>query len=196
MRRPSSTRNTMPADDILMDCEEQMEKAIEHLQHELKSIRTGRASPAIVEHVQVEYYGAMTALKSIASISVPEATQLLIKPFSPGDMRAIERAINDAKLPMTPHSDGKTLRLTLPPMSQDVRLKMAGQVKGMGEDVKVRIRNARREANKLIDTEQKGSVMTEDEANAAKEQVQDLTKTYETKVDEMLEHKRNEVMTI
>jgi ribosome recycling factor len=81
-------------------------------------------------------------------------------------------------------------------MSQDVRLKMAGQVKGMGEDVKVRIRNARREANKLIDTEQKGSVMTEDEANAAKDQVQELTKTYETKVDEMLEAKRKEVMTV
>ena len=186
----------MPADDILMDCEEHMEKAIEHLKHELRSVRTGRANPAMVESVKVDYYGSPTDLKAIASINVPEATQLLIKPFAPGDMKAIERAINDAKLPMTPHSDGKTLRLTLPPMSQEVRLKMAGQVKGMGEDVKIRIRNARREANKLIDTEQKGSVMTEDEANAAKEQVQELTKTYETKVDELLEHKRKEVMAV
>ena len=186
----------MPADDILLDCEEHMEKAIEHLKHEMRTVRTGRASPAMVEHIKVEYYGTPTDLRSIASISVPEATQILIKPFSPGDLKAIERAINDAKLPMTPHSDGKTLRLTLPPMSQEVRLKMAGQVKAMGEDVKVRIRNARREANKLVDTEQKGSVMTEDEANAAKEQVQELTKTYEAKVDEMLENKRKEVMTV
>jgi ribosome recycling factor len=186
----------MPADDILLDCEEHMEKAIEHLKHDLRGIRTGRANPAMVENVKVDYYGSPTDLRSIASINVPEPTQLLIKPFSPGDLKAIERAINDAKLPMTPHSDGRTLRLTLPPMSQDVRLKMAGQVKGMGEEVKVRIRNARREANKLVDSEQKGSVMTEDEANAAKEQVQELTKTYETKVDEMLEHKRKEVMEI
>ena len=186
----------MPADDILLDCEDPMAKAIEHLKHELRGVRTGRANPAMVESVKVDYYGSPTDLKSIASINVPEATQLLIKPFSPGDMKAIERAINDAKLPMTPHSDGKTLRLTLPPMSQEVRLKMAAQVKGMGEDVKVRIRNARREANKLIDTEQKGSLMTEDEANAAKEQVQELTKTYEAKVDEMLEHKRKEVMEV
>ena len=186
----------MPVDDVLLDCEMHMEKAIEHLQHELRGIRTGRATPALVEDIRVDYYGTQTPLKSIASISVPEATQLLIKPFSPGDLKAIERAINDAKLPMTPHSDGKTLRLTLPAMSQDVRLKMAGQVKSMGEDVKVRIRNARREANKLIDAEQKGSVMTEDESKAAKEQVQELTNTYEAKVDEMLENKRKEVMSI
>ncbi len=186
----------MPADDILLDCEEHMEKAIEHLKHELRSVRTGRANPAMVESVKVDYYGSPTDLKAIASINVPEATQLLIKPFSPGDMKAIERAINDAKLPMTPHSDGKTLRLTLPPMSQDVRLKMAAQVKGMAEDVKVRIRNARREANKLVDTEQKGSVMTEDEANGVKEQIQDLTKAYEAKVDDMLEHKRAEVLQV
>ncbi len=186
----------MPVDDVLLDAEMHMDKAIEHLLHELRAIRTGRATPALVEHLHVDYYGTPTPIKNIASISVPEATQLLIKPFSPGDMKAIERAINDAKLPMTPHSDGKTLRLTLPPMSQEVRLKMAAQVKGMGEDVKIRIRNARREANKLIDTEQKGSVMTEDEANAAKEQTQELTKTYETKVDDMLEHNRKEVMTV
>ena len=186
----------MPADDILLDCEVHMDKAIEHLKHDLRGIRTGRANPAMVENVKVDYYGSPTDLRAIASINVPEATQILIKPFSPGDLKAIERAINDAKLPMTPHSDGRTLRLTLPPMSQDVRLKMAGQVKGMGEDVKVRIRNARREANKLIDTEQKGSLMTEDEANSAKEQVQELTKTYETKVDEMREHKRKEVMEV
>ncbi len=186
----------MPVDDILLDCEEHMDKALEHLKHELRGIRTGRANPAMVESVKVDYYGSPTELRSIASINVPEPTQLLIKPFSPGDMKAIERAINDAKLPMTPHSDGKTLRLTLPPMSQDVRVKMAGQVKGMAEDVKVRIRNARREANKLVDSEQKGAVMSEDEANSAKEQVQELTKTYETKVDELVEAKKKEIMTV
>src|ERR1700742_3883475 len=119
----------MPVDDVLMDCELNMDKAIEHLQHELRSVRTGRATPAIVEHVQVDYYGSPTALKSIAAISVPEATQLLIKPFSPGDMKAIERAINDSKLGLTPHSDGKSLRLILPALSQERRQQLVGQTK-------------------------------------------------------------------
>jgi ribosome recycling factor len=186
----------MPIDDILLDTEEHMEKAIEHLKHELRTVRTGRASPAMVEHIKVEYYGTPTDMRSIASISVPEATQILIKPFSPGDLKWIEKAINESKLPLTPHSDGKQLRLILPPMSQETRLKMAGQVKGMAEDVKIRIRNARRDANKLIDTEEKGGVLTEDDAKSGKDQVQELTKTYESKVDEMVEHKRKEVMEV
>ena len=186
----------MPLDDILLDAEEHMEKAIEHLKHDLRAIRTGRASPALVENVKVEYYGTPTDLRSIASISVPEATQILIKPFSPGDLKWIEKAINDAKLSLTPHSDGRQLRLVLPPMSQETRLKMVGQCKAMAEDVKIRIRNARRDANKLIDTEQKGGVITEDDADGGKEQVQELTKQYETKVDEMIEHKRKEVMEV
>jgi len=186
----------MPIDDILLDTEEHMEKAIEHLKHELRSVRTGRASPAMVENIKVEYYGTPTDLRSIASISVPEATQILIKPFSPGDLKWIEKAINDSKLTLTPHSDGRQLRLVLPPMSQETRLKMVGQVKAMAEDVKIRIRNARRDANKLIDTEQKGGGMTEDEADAGKEQVQTLTKQYEAKVDDVIEHKRKEVMEV
>ena len=186
----------MPVDDILLDTEDHMDKALEHLKHELRSVRTGRASPAMVENVKVEYYGTPTDLKAIAAIMVPEATQILIKPFSPGDLKWIEKAINESKLPLTPHSDGKQLRLILPPMSQETRLKMAAQVKGMAEDVKVRIRNARRDGNKLIDTEEKGGLLTEDEASGAKEQVQELTKSYEAKVDELIEHKRKEVMTV
>jgi ribosome recycling factor len=186
----------MPLDDILLDAEESMDKAIEHLRHDLRAIRTGRATPALVENIKVEYYGTPTDLRSIASISIPEATQILIRPFSPGDLKWIEKAINDSKLTLTPHSDGKQLRLVLPPMSQETRLKMVGQVKGMAEDVKIRIRNARRDANKLIDTEQKGGGMTEDEADAGKEQVQTLTKQYEAKVDDVIEHKRKEVMEV
>jgi ribosome recycling factor len=186
----------MPLDDILLDAEESMDKAIEHLRHDLRAIRTGRATPALVENIKVEYYGTPTDLRSIASISIPEATQILIKPFSPGDLKWIEKAINDSKLSLTPHSDGRQLRLVLPPMSQETRLKMVGQVKSMAEDVKIRIRNSRRDANKLIDTEQKGGVMTEDEADGGKEQVQNLTKQYEAKVDDLIEHKRKEVMDV
>lgn len=186
----------MPLDDILLDGEEGMEKAAEHLRHELRGIRTGRASPALVENIRVDYYGTPTELRSIASISVPEATQLLIKPFSPGDMKAIEKAINDSKIGLTPHGDGKQLRLSLPPMSQEVRLRMVNQCKQHGETAKIAIRNARRDANKLIDAEEKGGIITEDDAKKGREQIQDLTKSYEAKVDEVLEHKRKEVMEV
>jgi len=186
----------MPSDDILLDCEEAMDKALEHLRHELRGLRTGRATPALVENIKVDYYGTPTELRSISAISVPEATQILIKPFSPSDLKAIEKAINDSKLGLTPHSDGKTLRLILPSLSQERRQQLAGQAKVMGEEAKIRIRNARRDANKLVDTEEKGGLLTEDETSATKDQVQDLTKTYEAKVDEMLEHKKKEIMAV
>ena len=186
----------MPVDDILLDAEEHMEKAVEHLKHELRGIRTGRASPALVENIKVDYYGSPTDLKSIASISVPEATQLLIKPFSPSDLHAIEKAINDSKVQATPRSDGKALRLILPPMSQDVRLKMVAGCKQHAEAAKITIRNARRDANKLAETEGKGGLMTEDETENTKEQIQELTKQYEGKIDELIEKKRAEVMEV
>ena len=186
----------MPLDDILLDCEEHMEKSIDHLRHEMRAIRTGRATPALVENIRVDYYGSPTELRSIASISIPEATQILIKPFSPGDLKAIEKAINDSKINLTPHSDGKTLRLLLPPMSQEVRIRMVGQCKTFAEAAKITVRNARRDANKLVDTEQKGGILTEDEGNQGKEQVQELTKNYEGKIEELIEHKKAEIMQV
>src|SRR5438105_13175104 len=161
----------MPVDDVLIDCEMHMEKAVEHLQHELRGIRTGRATPALVEDIRVDYYGTQSPLKSIASISVPEATQILIKPFSPQDMKAIEKAINDSKIGLTPHSDGRQLRLQLPPLSQERRLQLASQCKQQAETAKIAIRNARRDANKILDTEKKGGLITEDDDRDGKEQV-------------------------
>lgn len=186
----------MPQDDILLEAEEQMDKALTHLQHEMRGLRTGRASPALVEHLQVEYYGSMTNLKSIAAISVSEATQLVIKPFSPTDIKAIERAISDSKLGLSPHSDGKQIRLNLPPMSQQRRLQMSGQCKEMGEHAKVSIRGARRDANKAAETEEKDGQMSEDEIKGCKEAINELTKSYETKVEQTVTAKQNEIMEV
>ena len=186
----------MPLDDILLDAEMHMEKAADHLQQELRGIRTGRATPALVEHLKVDYYGSPTDLRSIASISVPEATQLLIKPFSPGDLKAIERAISDSKIGLTPHSDGKQLRLVLPALSQERRLQLTGQCKQFAEAAKVAIRNARSDANKVLETEEKAGDVTEDEAKDGKEKIQELTKTYEGKVDELIEKKKAEIMQV
>jgi ribosome recycling factor len=186
----------MPIDDILMEAEIHMEKAIEHLQHELRGIRTGRATPALVEHMKIEYYGSTTDLRSIASISIPEATQILIKPFSPTDIHAIEKAINDSKIGLTPHSDGKQIRLVLPPLSQERRLQLAGQCKQFAETSKIAIRNARRDANKILESEHKSGDVTEDEAERGKEQINELTKTYETKAEGLIEKKKAEVMQV
>jgi len=184
----------MPIDDILLDCEMHMEKAIEHLQHELRGLRTGRASPALVEDLRVDYYGSPTPLKSIAAVTVPETTQLLIRPFSPGDIKAIEKAINDSKIGLTPHGDGRQIRLTLPALSQERRLQLVGQAKGFSETTKIALCNARRDANKVLETEEKAKIVTEDDAKSGKEQINELTKTYETKADELIEKKKHEIM--
>lgn len=186
----------MPVDDILLECEEHMERTAEHVKNELKGIRTGRASTALVEHLKVDYYGSPTDLKAIAALNVPEPTQILIKPFSPGDIKAIERAINDSTLGLTPHSDGRQIRLQLPALSQERRLQLAGQCKKHAEEAKIAIRNARRDANKAAETEEKAGDLTEDEAKQCKEQIQELTKTYEAKVDEIIDHKQKEIMTV
>ncbi len=186
----------MPMDDILLDCEENMEKAVEHLKHELRGIRTGRASPALVESMMVEYYGSPTPLKNIAMISVPEPTQLLIKPFEQAILKNIEKAFQESKIQATPRSDGKTLRLILPAMSQEVRIKMVATCKGFSEAGKIAIRNARRDANKLIESEGKGGILTEDQVESGKESVTELTKTYEEKMDALIEKKRAEVMEV
>jgi ribosome recycling factor len=186
----------MPVDDVLMDTELNMEKSVEHLAAELKTVRTGRATPQIVEHVKVEYYGSLTDIKSIASISIPEATQIIIKPFQKSDIKAIERAISDSKTGLTAHSDGTQLRINLPPMSMDRRRQMAGQCKEMGEKAKIQIRNARRDGNKVLETEKKGSLITEDELKSGKEQIDELTKRLEAKLEQMVEKKTSELMDV
>lgn len=186
----------MAVDDILLECEEHMEKTVEHLKNELRGIRTGRASTALVEHMKVDYYGAPTDLKAIAALSVPEPTQILIRPFSPQDIKAIERAINDSKIGLTPHSDGRHIRLQLPALSQDRRLQLVGQCKKLAEDAKIALRNARRDANKAADHEEKEGTVTEDEVKGCKEQIDELIKTYEQKLDELIDHKQKEVMTV
>lgn len=186
----------MPVDDVLMDTELNMEKTVEHLANELKTVRTGRATPAIVEHVKVEYYGSLTDIKSIAAISVPEATQIIIKPFQKSDLKSIEKAIGESKTGLTAHSDGTQLRINLPPMSMDRRKQLAGQCKEMGEKAKIQIRNARRDGNKILDTEKKGGVIREDEYDAGKEQVDELTKKMEHKIEELVSKKQHELMDV
>ena len=183
----------MAMDDILLDVEEKMEAAVEYFRTELRGIRTGRASSGLVEHIKVDYYGSPTDLRKLAAISTPDATLILIKPFDPGSLKDIERAIQASDLGITPNSDGKVIRLSVPPLSGERRRQLAAQLKKMAEGARVTIRNARREGNKTVEKEEKDSVLTEDEARKGKDDIQELTKQYEGKIGEILDAKVKEI---
>src|SRR3954465_12040265 len=162
----------MTSDEILMDTEERMEKAVGVYRDELRGLRTGRATPALVDSLRVEYYGSPTPLKTMAQISTPDPQQLVIKPFDPGTLKDIEKAIRSSDLGLAPNNDGKVIRLTVPPMSGEQRKKMVTAMKKQAESAKVSCRNIRRDANKHLDQAEKDKEMTEDERDQAKEQVQ------------------------
>lgn len=184
----------MTSDEILLDAEERMEKAVNVFRDELRGLRTGRATPALVDSIRVEYYGSPTPLKQMAQISTPDPQQIVIRPFDPSVLKEIEKAIRSSDLGMAPNNDGKMIRLSVPPMSGEQRQKMVQRIKKQAEEAKVAIRNVRRDANKHFETAEKNKEMTEDERDQGKEQVQDLTKTYEEKVTEMSDKKAKEVL--
>jgi ribosome recycling factor len=184
----------MTGDEILFDAEERMEKAVQVFRDELRGLRTGRATPALVDGIRVEYYGSPTPLKQLAQISTPDPQQILIRPFDPGVLKEIEKAIRSSDLGMAPNNDGKMIRLIVPPMSGEQRQKMVTRIKKSGEEAKVAIRNIRRDANKQFDQAEKAKEMTEDERDKGKEEVQNLTKKFEDRVAELVEKKAKEVM--
>lgn len=184
----------MTTDEILLDAEERMEKAVNNLKEQLRGVRTGRASPALVDALKVDYYGSPTPLKQLAGVSTPDAQQILIRPFDAGALKEIEKAIIASGLGLAPNSDGKVIRLNIPAMSGEQRQKMATHIKKMAEETKVSIRNIRRDANKHFETAEKNKAMTEDDRDAGKEEVQKLTDSYETKAGEQAEKKTKEVM--
>lgn len=184
----------MTSDEILLDAEERMDKALSVLREELRGIRTGRASPALVDTLRVEYYGSPTPLRQLATISAPDAQSLLIKPFDPGCLKDIEKAILASGLGLAPNNDGKVIRLNIPPMSGEQRTKMTTRVKKLAEETKVAIRNIRRDGNKAFDAAEKAKEMTEDDRDAGKEEMQKLTDAYEAKVEDLIEKKIKEIM--
>lgn len=188
----------MDIDECLMTAEEAMDKAVDYVKGEMKGLRTGRASPALVEYVKVDYYGSPTDLRQLAMISVAEATQLLVKPFDASAMQEIIKAIQQAGLGLNPMSEGKQIRINIPPLSGERRNQMIATVKHMGEQAKVTIRNARRDANKHIDGlgKDKSQAISEDEVKGSKDEVQDLVKKYEGQVDSLIEAKITELQEI
>ncbi len=184
----------MTSEEILLDAEERMEKALEVFRNELKGLRTGRANPALLDSVRVDYYGSPTPIKNIASISSPDPQQLVIKPFNAADLKEIEKAIRSSDLGLAPNNDGKVIRLQIPPMSGDQRKKMVTLIKKLAEEAKVASRNIRRDANKHFDQSEKDKILTEDERDKGKEEVQELLKSYEAKIDDLADKKSKEIM--
>jgi len=184
----------MNTDEILFDTEERMEKAINVFRDELRGLRTGRATPALVDNLRVEYYGSPTPLKQLAQINTPDPQQIVIRPFDQGCLKDIEKAVRSSDLGMSPTNDGKMIRLQVPPMSGDQRQKMVARIKKSAEDAKVACRNVRRDGNKHFDQAEKAKDMTEDDRDKGKEQVQSLLKRFEDKIAEMADKKSKEIM--
>jgi len=184
----------MAVDDVLLETEEKMEGAVTHLAGELRGLRSGRASPHLVDNVRVDYYGAMTPLGQMAQIGCPEPRLIVIKPFDASVVPDIEKAINASNLGLNPQSDGKVIRLILPPLSEERRKQLVKHVKDLGETANIAIRNVRRDGNKAVDALFNDREITEDQLDGAKEQVQELTKTYEGKVKDLVDKKSAELM--
>lgn len=179
-------------DDILMETELNMQSAIENMEKRLLNIRAGRANPAILDSVMVNYYGALTPLKHLATISIPEARQLMIKPFDKGSLSAIEKGIYEANIGLTPNNNGEVIILNIPALTEDTRKEYVKQAKTISEDCKIALRNVRQDSNNEI----KKSEMTEDEQKEATEEVQELINKYNKIVDEKLKIKEQELMTV
>src|SRR5207245_1127564 len=184
----------MTSDEILFDGEERMEKAVNVLRDELRGLRTGRATPALVDGIRVEYYGSPTPLKQLAQINTPDPQQIVIRPFDQNSLKDIEKAIRASDLGLSPNNDGKMIRLTIPAMSGEQRQKMVARIKKLAEEAKVAIRNIRRDANKHFDQAEKDKEMTEDERDQGKEEVQSLLKKFEDRAGDMADKKSKEVM--
>ncbi len=182
----------MEEQNFIEEAEEKMLKALDNLEKRFLTVRAGRANPNVLDGVMVSYYGVDTPLKQLATVSVPEARQLLIKPFDRSCLHAIEKAIFEADLGFTPNNDGETVRIVIPPLTEDRRKELAKQVKAMAEESKVAVRNIRRDTMEDIEK----AKLPEDEQKGKDKQVQDLVNEYNKKIEEMLKVKEEELMSV
>lgn len=183
-------------DEMLLTFEDKMEKTMENLGSEFAAIRAGRANPALLNKIMVDYYGTPTPIQQIANISVPEARMMQIQPWDKSLIKAIEKAINTSDLGINPGNDGTVIRLVFPELTGERRKELAKDVKKKGDAAKVAIRNIRRDANDKIKKAEKAGEMTEDDVKTAENDIQKMTDKYIAKVDKATEEKTKEIMTV
>ncbi len=173
-----------------------MNKAIEHLSHELASIRTGRASTALLDGIKVDYYGSPTPLKQVATVSVPDAKTIMVQPYQANMLGPVEKAIRASDLGLTPNNDGKTIRLPIPALTEDRRKDLLKVVKKLGEETRIAIRNVRRDTIEKMKASQKAGTITEDDLRRGEKEAQDLTDDRIKEVDRVIAVKEKEIMTV
>ena len=176
--------------------EEKMQKTLAALDKEFTAIRAGRANPAVLDKVAVDYYGVPTPINQMAAISVPEARTLVIQPWDVTSLKAIEKAILSSDVGITPTNDGKVLRLVFPQLTEDRRKELCKEIKKLGEECKVAVRNVRRDSIEKLKAKKKASELTEDEVKDGEKQIQDVTDKYVAEIDKMVSEKDKEIMSI
>lgn len=183
-------------DDILLEYEEKLENAVTHLASEFKGVRTGRATPGLVENIRADYYGSPTPLKNMANISVPTPRQIVIKPYEASQLTEIEKAIQKSELGINPSNDGKVIRLEVPALTEERRKQIVKQVKEMADTAKVSINNARRDANKAGETAEKDGHISEDDLTRLKKKIDELKTDYAKQIDDLFDKKSEEVLKV
>jgi ribosome recycling factor len=183
-------------DDVLLESDDKMDKAIGVFKDTLRGMRTGRANPALVENVRVEYYGAPTPLKQLASIGAPEPNLLVVKPFDPSSVSNIEKAILKSDLGLTPSNDGKLIRLVIPALSEETRRQLVNRVKDLAEEARISVRNIRKDAMRRVESLEDTPGVSEDDIEKAKEDVQEFVENHNKQVEELVEKKTKELMEI
>lgn len=186
----------MDPEETLLEAELTMEKGVDYMVHEFAAVRTGKASPAIVENIDVEAYGATMKLKQLALITTPEPRLLVIQPFDASTTKDIEKAIKESKIGINPSVDGKIIRLPIPPLSEERRRDFVKSIKQMAEEARVRVRSARRDAIDAIKKAQKEAKITEDQLGSYEKQIQKLTDGFVKKIDDALAAKEADIMKV
>jgi len=181
---------------VINESREKMEKTVSFLQQELSGLRTGKANPALVENITIDYYGTSTRLRDLSNISTPEPRQIVINPFDPSSLPLIEKAITAANIGITPMNDGRLIRIPIPELSEERRKEMVKIASRSTEDQRVAIRNIRRDANDQIKQLEKENELTEDDRTNALEEIQKITNQFISKLDEILNLKENEIMEV
>lgn len=189
------TTGTSGADAIQRDAEDHMKKALTNLTKEFHTIRTGRANPALLDRVEVDYYGTATPLKNLANISVQEGRSLVIQPYDKAVLKGIEKGIHEAELGLTPNNDGTIIRIVIPPLTEERRKEMVKVVKKFGEETKVAVRNIRQHAKKELE-KLKSAQVSEDEIKKQEDLLQKMTDKYTKEIDKMISDKEAEVMEV
>lgn len=181
---------------LLNETEDKMKKSVARLEHEFTTIRAGRANPAVLEPVVVDYYGVPTPIQQMAAVSVSEARILVIQPWDASTLKAIEKAILASDIGITPTNDGKVLRLAFPQPTEDRRKELCKSIKKLGEEAKVAVRNVRRDSIEKLKAKKKASELTEDEVKDGEKKIQNLTDKYRASVDQLVSEKEKEIMSI